>query len=218
MVSQSEKPKQYFDADPDAATNRGSVQLVLPDVSLDLATDSGVFARNKVDPGTKLLLLDGPSPVATDRNLADIGAGYGPIAITLAKRNPEATVWAIEVNARARALCVENAAANGVTNVRVVEPDDVDQTVTFDRIWSNPPIRIGKPALQELLSRWLSRLTEDGSAHLVVQKHLGSDSLHRWLDTNGWPTSRRASRAGYRLLDVAATADQPTPTEDDNDR
>jgi 16S rRNA (guanine1207-N2)-methyltransferase len=71
-------------------------------------------------------------------------------------------------------------------------------------IWSNPPVRIGKTALHELLARWLDRLTPAGRAVLVVQKHLGSDSLHRWLDESGWPTERVAARAGSRLLEVRA--------------
>jgi 16S rRNA (guanine1207-N2)-methyltransferase len=75
----------------------------------------------------------------------------------------------------------------------------------FDRIVSNPPIRIGKTALHGLLLRWLPRLTPDGTAHLVVQKHLGSDSLARWLTEQGYPTTRLASRAGYRILKVRRT-------------
>lgn len=188
------------------------MDLLLPDLSLSFTTDSGVFAKSRVDPGTKLLLLDGPPPVAGDRNLADIGAGYGPIALALAKRNPDATIWAIEVNARARDLCVENAATAGLDNVRVVEPDGVPDDIAFDRVWSNPPIRIGKSELQGLLTRWLSLLRPTGSAHLVVQKHLGSDSLHRWLEQQGWPTTRRSSRAGYRLLDVTARSGTGTPS------
>ena len=77
--------------------------------------------------------------------------------------------------------------------------------VRFDLIWSNPPIRIGKAALHELLATWLGRLTRRGPAVLVVQKHLGADSLQRWLiDEQGWPTERLASAKGYRLLDVPA--------------
>ncbi|MGI9597692.1 MAG: class I SAM-dependent methyltransferase [Acidimicrobiales bacterium] len=220
MVTSDDDPQHYFEAAPTSRSDRSTVELVLPDLNLTLATDSGVFGRRKVDPGTKLLLLDGPAPSDGDHNLLDIGAGYGPIALTLAARNPEATVWAVEVNSRARELCRDNAATAGLTNVRVVEPDSVPPTVTFDRIWSNPPIRIGKAALQGLLERWLSRLTDGGTAHLVVQKHLGSDSLHRWLDNRGFATTRRASRAGYRLLDVAArvepsgSAAAPSTTEE----
>ncbi len=111
-------------------------------------------------------------------------------------------MWAIDVNDRARALCAANAAANGIDNVTVVAPDDVPGDVRFGTVWSNPPIRIGKPALHDLLVRWLDRLTPEGRAVLVVQKHLGADSLHRWLTEQGWPTTRLASSKGYRLLDV----------------
>lgn len=194
----------YFDEDPTVGSDPRRVELVLPDVHLELTTDHGVFGRTAVDPGTKLLLLAGPAPVEGDRHLADIGAGYGPIALTLARRNPEATVWAVEVNGRARDLCRANAVAAGLTNVAVVGPDEVPDDVQFDRVWSNPPIRIGKAALHELLLRWLGRLGPGGSGHLVVQKHLGADSLQRWLTDHGHPTERRSSKAAYRLLDVAS--------------
>ena len=127
----------------------------------------------------------------------------GAITCVTALRAPGAAVWAIDVNRRARALTESNAAAIGVGDrVRVAAPDDVPDDIRFDRILSNPPIRVGKAALHELLLRWLPRLTDDGVAHLVVQKHLGSDSLSRWLASQGYPTERLASRAGYRILEV----------------
>jgi 16S rRNA (guanine1207-N2)-methyltransferase len=192
----------YFESEPAARSRRREVDLVLPDVSLRLTTDRGVFATDAVDAGTKQLLLDGPPLPGRAANLLDLGCGYGPIALTMAKRASHATVWAVDVNRRALALCVENAQANGVTNVRVVEPDGVPDGVTFDAILSNPPIRIGKAALHELLLHWLGRLAPNGFAVLVVQHNLGSDSLARWLGANGWPTRRLSSRAGYRLLEV----------------
>ncbi len=198
----------YFDAEPASASRRRTVDLVLPDVSLHLATDSGVFAAAAVDPGTKRLLLDGPPlPDTTDGDhLLDLGCGYGPVALTMAKRAPRATVWAVDVNTRALALCAENAQTNGIANVRAVAPDDVPADVRFAAILSNPPIRIGKEALHALLVRWLERLAEGGHALLVVQHHLGSDSLVRWLDETGWPARRLSSRAGYRLLEVRRPA------------
>jgi len=201
-VSDEPEQSQYFAATPTTASERTPAELRLPDLSVDLATDRGVFARGRIDTGTKLLLLDGPPATPGDLHLLDLGAGYGPIAVTLALRNPEATVWAVEVNDRARELCRENAATAGVDNIEVVEPDGVPDDVVVDRLWSNPPIRIGKAAMRAMLVGWLDRLGPAGSAHLVVQKHLGSDSLQRWLDQEGWATSRRRSRAGYRLLDV----------------
>ena len=189
---------QYFDPQPAVSSRRRTVDLTLPDLSLRLDTDRGVFAADAIDPGTKLLLLEGPAPTGT--TLLDLGCGYGPIALALARRAPDATVWAVDVNERALALCEANAAANGITNVRVGSPPD---DVAFDEIWSNPPIRIGKAALHELLTTWLTRLTPTGAAHLVVQKHLGSDSLAKWLTENGWTVERRGSRQGYRLLDLS---------------
>jgi 16S rRNA (guanine1207-N2)-methyltransferase len=193
----------YFDAQPGVASQPGTTQLVLPDLRLSLTTDRGVFGSDHVDPGTKLLLLEGPEPVPGDRDLVDVGAGYGPIACALARRNPEAAIWAVEVNGRARDLCRANAERATLTNVRVVAPDELPDGLRVDRIWSNPPIRIGKPALHRLLSEHLARLRPGGSAHLVVHKHLGADSLQRWLVEQGFRADRRGSRRGYRLLDVA---------------
>lgn len=178
------------------------MELVLPDVSLALETDRGVFARDRVDTGTKLLLLAGPAPDPGDRVIVDLGAGYGPIACVLAHRNPSATVWAVEVNERARELCRGNAERAGLANVVVADPDDVPDDLVVDRIWSNPPIRVGKAALHAILERWLGALAPDGSAHLVVQRNLGADSLHRWLVEQGWHVERRLARKAFRLLDV----------------
>jgi 16S rRNA (guanine1207-N2)-methyltransferase len=193
---------QYFTERPGAPSRPQHVSLALPDVTLALVTDRGVFAADRIDPGTHLLLQEVPSPPPAG-DLLDLGCGYGPIALTLARRAPAATVWAIDVNERALRLCIENAAADGLTNVRCVTPDEVPDGVRFATIWSNPPIRIGKGPLHDLLVRWLERLEPAGTARLVVQKHLGADSLAQWLTANGFPTRRRASRQGYRLLDVS---------------
>jgi 16S rRNA (guanine1207-N2)-methyltransferase len=193
----------YFDADPLAPSDRRQVRLVLPDLTLSLTTDRGVFSRDGVDPGTKLLLLEAPAPPA-EGNLLDLGCGYGAVALTLAARSPAATVWALDVNRRALALTAANAEAAGCPHVRPVTPEDVPAELRFAAIWSNPPVRIGKAALHQLLARWLGRLEPGGRAQLVVHKHLGADSLAAWLDARGYPTRRRRSRMGYRLLEVAS--------------
>jgi len=201
---------QYWTDSPGVASRPSEVDLLLPDVDLRLTTDRGVFSADRVDRGTRYLLLVGPDLPTGPVDLLDLGCGYGPIACTLASRRPEARVWAVDVNERARDLCRANAAAAGLANVEVAAPDDVPVDVRLAAIWSNPPIRIGKPALHDLLTRWLDLLTHDGTAHFVVQRHLGADSLARWLDDRGWATERRGSRKGFRLLDVAARAEPPT--------
>ena len=189
----------YFDEQPDAPSMPRDVDLWLPDMSLTLTTDRGVFGYDQIDAGSKLLLLKAPVPPPTG-NLLDLGCGVGTIALPMARRAPDATVWAVDVNSRARELCAGNATANGISNVRVAAPDDVPADVSFDCIWSNPPIRVGKPALHELLLTWLGRLAPTGYAVLVVHKHLGADSLQRWLTEQGHPTERLASSSGYRIL------------------
>jgi len=201
---------QYWTDSPGVASRPSEVDLLLPDVDLRLTTDRGVFSADRVDRGTRYLLLEGPDLPTGPVDLLDLGCGYGPIACTLASRRPEARVWAVDVNERARDLCRANAAAAGLANVEVAAPDDVPVDLRLAAIWSNPPIRIGKPALHDLLTRWLDLLTHDGTAHFVVQRHLGADSLARWLNDRGWATERRGSRKGFRLLDVAARAEPPT--------
>src|SRR5688572_9252691 len=191
----------YFDATPQSRSAPQEVRLDLPDLSLRLTTDRGTFSPDRVDTGTKQLLLEGPPP-APSGELVDLGCGYGPIACTLAARSPGARVWAVDVNERALALCGSNAARAGLANLVVATPDRIPPELVVDELWSNPPIRIGKAALHELLTAWLPRLAPTGRALLVVQKHLGADSLHRWLETEGWPVVRLASRAGYRILQI----------------
>ena len=191
----------YFDADPAVPSRPSRVRLDLPDRSLELATDRGVFSGDRVDPGTKYLLLEAEEPPPSG-TFVDLGCGYGPIACTLAARAPGATVWAVDVNARALELCRANVTSLGLANVRVATQDEVPADLVVDLLWSNPPIRVGKAALHDLLAGWLGRLSPDGRALLVVQKHLGADSLQQWLATSGWATRRLGSRTGYRLLEV----------------
>ncbi|RKS73473.1 16S rRNA (guanine1207-N2)-methyltransferase [Actinomadura pelletieri DSM 43383] len=198
--------EHYFAARPNAASNRRTVDLVLPDLHLRLDTDSGVFSPDRIDPGTRVLLETVPAP-PEHGDLLDLGCGYGPIALTLGKRSPQARIWGVDVNQRALELAESNAHAAGLDNVRFSLIDDFDPALRFAAIWSNPPIRIGKNALHELLLTWLARLTPTGLAHLVVQKHLGSDSLQRWLNAQGHPTERIASRSAYRVLRVAPRAE-----------
>lgn len=193
----------YFDAEPAVASKPATVDLALPEGTVTLMTDRGVFSGRRVDPGTVILLREAPAPPAGG-HLLDLGCGYGPIAVTLARRAPDAVVWAVDVNQRALELVRLNAAALGLGNVRAVTPDAVPGSVELAGIWSNPPIRIGKDALHQLLLDWLGRLAPEARAWLVVQKHLGSDSLAAWLVGQGYPTVRLASRKAYRILEVAS--------------
>lgn len=202
MTTPSEPNAHYFDAKPSIESNPLDIELVLPDVFLTLGTDAGVFSSRKVDPGSRYLLQQHPAIPQDTETILDLGCGYGPIGLTAARRAPGAHVWGVDVNERAINLATSNAARNDVANATFTTADGVPPDLRFDLILSNPPIRIGKTALHDLLEAWLERLTPQGRAWLVVQKHLGSDSLADWLSAHGWPTTRLSSRKGYRILEV----------------
>ena len=173
----------YFDEDPTTESAPRVVTLLLPDHLFALTTDRGVFGYDRIDAGTKFLLLQAPPP-AQEGDLLDIGCGTGAIALTMAARAPGATVWAVEVNERARDLCRGNAERNGLSNIKVCAPDEIPTDVRFRTIWSNPAIRIGKPALH---------------------------SLQTWLIAQGYATDRLATTGGYRVLRTVTPAADPLP-------
>ncbi len=192
--------EHYFTADPTTPFRRVPVRANVWGHWLELTSGSGVFAQGRLDVGTGVLLAEVPPPESA-REVLDLGCGYGVIGLAIALAVPEARVTAVDVNERALLLANENAEQLGLGDrFRAVLPDEVDSDATYDEIWSNPPIRVGKDALHELLLRWLPRLRPDGRALMVVGKNLGSDSLARWLGEQGYPTERLASAKGFRVL------------------
>jgi 16S rRNA G1207 methylase RsmC len=191
----------YFARVPQVPSRPQQVRFRVDGRDYCLTSDRGTFSPDRLDPGTGVLLRS-VTEVRGD-SLLDLGCGYGPLTCVLAQRAPAATVWAVDVNERALACTQANAAALGLApRVRVASPEQVPVDVTFDEIWSNPPVRIGKPALHGLLQQWLPRLRPGGRAWLVVARNLGADSLARWLDDQGFACRRHASAAGYRVLEV----------------
>ena len=199
----------YFSAEPAAPARHDEVEFSVAGRAYALGAASGVFSAGRLDPGTAVLLRKGDLPTsATAGPLLDLGCGYGPIACVLASEAPAATVYAIDVNARARELTAANAARLGlVDRLHAAAPDEVPAEVTFAEIWSNPPTHVGKAQLHALLEGWLPRLAPDGIAWLVINRHLGGDSLHTWLVGLGWEVRRIASQKGYRVLRVTRKTD-----------
>lgn len=191
----------YFSADPAVPFRRTPVQATVWGHHLALMSGSGVFAHGRLDIGTAVLFRETEPPTA--RHYLDLGCGYGAIGVALATAVPSSVVRAVDVNGRAVLLAAENAMSGGVADrLTAVTPDAVPTEETYDEIWSNPPIRIGKDGLHALLLTWLPRLVPGGRAVLVVGKNLGADSLQRWLGEQGWPTTRLASAKGFRVLEA----------------
>ena len=193
----------YFVSDPSLPEKRRRIGVELRGRHVDVVTAAGVFSPGDLDKGTAALLRTVPDPQGTD--LLDIGCGWGPITIALAQAAPEARVTAVDVNQRSLQLTAENARSLGLTGVETALPQDVPEGRTFDTIWSNPPIRVGKDALHEILTTWLPRLNPGGTAWLVVQKNLGGDSLQRWLAqtlTADFRVERAATDKSFRIIAV----------------
>ncbi len=196
--------EHYFSEAPSGDFRPRQIAVELAGRSVTLTTASGVFSPDHVDTGTEVLFRLVPA-LPQRGNVLDIGAGWGPIALTMALQSPDCVVWAVDVNERALELVRMNARAIGVTNVRAVTPDQVPDDIEFAAIWSNPPIRIGKQALHDLLLHWLPRLQLGAQAHLVVQKNLGADSLQQWLAVtlgSAAVVERVGLKKGFRVLRV----------------
>jgi 16S rRNA G1207 methylase RsmC len=207
----SKQTDHYFTAEPASPAERRQLRVHLGGREIFVQTAPGIFCPDRVDIGTAVLLNEAPVPPPTG-NLLDIGTGWGPIALSLGLLSPQASIWAVDVNQRALQLARDNAKTLGIKDFHAVTPDEVPADVRFDAIWSNPPIRVGKAALHELLLKWLPLLNPGAAAYLVVQKNLGSDSLQRWLSAalherqpGAFSVGRHASARGFRLLVVSAS-------------
>jgi 16S rRNA G1207 methylase RsmC len=194
------KDEHYFTADPSVPFRRVPVTFSAWGHSLSVDSGSGVFAQGRLDVGTAVLFRE-TAPPAGGRIL-DLGCGYGAIGLAIARAVPSATVTGMDVNERAVLLANENAVSLGLSSqFSAVTAPSVPDDASYDELWSNPPIRIGKAALHELLLMWFARLVPGGRAVMVVSKNLGGDSLQRWLGEQGYPTSRVASAKGFRVLE-----------------
>ena len=194
--------EHYFSDTPTGPERRREITIDLFGRTVTVATANGVFAGDGLDRGTAVLLREVPPPTGSPRIL-DLGCGWGPIALALALACPGARIDAVDVNDRALALCRDNADRLQVGGqVRVHRPDQVPSRTRYDELWSNPPIRIGKAALHDLLLTWLPRLAPTGVAHLVVGKNFGADTLGGWLVEQGFRCTRTATAKGFRVLKV----------------
>jgi 16S rRNA (guanine1207-N2)-methyltransferase len=194
-------PDHYFSADPSVPFQREPLDVSVWGHDLALVSGTGVFARGRLDVGTAVLFRETAPP--SGGRILDLGCGYGVIGLAIATAAPSAVVTAVDVNERAVLLANENAAALGVADrFTASTPEGVDPVATYDEIWSNPPIRVGKQALHDLLLTWLPRLAPGGRAVMVVGRNLGADSLQRWLGDQDWPTERLASAKGFRVLET----------------
>ncbi len=202
--------EQYFSANPNSLDLRRTLQVDLRGREVSVQVSNGVFSSSKLDLGTAVLLKHAPQPPENGR-FFDIGCGWGAISLALGFESPNAQIYAVDVNERALELTNINAKNAGLNNIHTYLVEDAlkelkeDELKNIDLIWSNPPIRVGKDVLHNILLTWLPRLKVGGAAYLVVQKNLGSDSLIPWLSKNlgeDFSVEKYASSKGYRIIEV----------------
>jgi 16S rRNA (guanine1207-N2)-methyltransferase len=196
--------EHYFSETPGSDYKPKEISVVINGHEVLVTTAGGVFSPDHIDQGTNVLLTHLDEAPAGG-NILDIGCGWGPIALSLASASPKATIWAVDVNQRSLELTAANAKRLGLTNIKCVTPEEVPADLEFSGIWSNPPIRVGKDVLHEILLTWLPKLQEHAEAYLVVQKNLGADSLHRWLEAElpeNFSTVRVDTAKSFRVLRV----------------
>lgn len=196
--------EHYFSETPGSDYKPKEISVVINGHEVLVTTAGGVFSPDHIDQGTNVLLTHLDEAPAGG-NILDIGCGWGPIALSLASASPKATIWAVDVNQRSLELTAANAKRLGLSNIKCVTPEEVPADLEFSGIWSNPPIRVGKDVLHEILLTWLPKLQEHAEAYLVVQKNLGADSLHRWLEAElpeNFSTVRVDTAKSFRVLRV----------------
>ncbi|MGG3561334.1 class I SAM-dependent methyltransferase [Neobacillus rhizosphaerae] len=147
-------------------------------------TDNGVFSKREVDFGSRLLIESFEMP-QTEGFVLDVGCGYGPIGLSIAKQYHDRVVHMVDVNERAIQLSKENAALNKIENVKVYESDrllSVKET-NFAAILTNPPIRAGKQTVHDIFEQSYNHLVSNGGLWVVIQKKQGAPSAIEKLKT-----------------------------------
>lgn len=193
--------EHYFSEQPLGELKTKLIRTSILGERVELFTAGSTFSPEHMDTGTAIL-LEHFDNAPNSGNLLDLGCGWGPISLTLAKACPDATVWAVDVNQRALELTRMNAEKLGLSNVRTAQPSEVPDNIRFSGIWSNPPIRVGKQALHAMLEHWLNKLETDREAYLVVSKDLGADTLLKWLqhEFENHESQRIDTAKGFRII------------------
>jgi 16S rRNA (guanine1207-N2)-methyltransferase len=201
-------PQQhYFSEQPQTDAKTHSVEFELEGTVFNLTAASGTFSSTRLDSGTRVLLKESALfPVSG--TVLDIGCGWGPISLAIATLRPEIEVFGLDVNSRSLELAQANAVALKLKNFKAVRAEQIPNELLFDGIWSNPPIRVGKAVLHQLMQTWIPRLKPGASAMLVVQKQLGAESFQKWLSETftEFDVAKQSIDKGYRVIRVTNSA------------
>ena len=194
-------PDHYYSETPNSAHKPRTFTDTILGQALTFHTDAGVFSRDGVDTGSRIL-LQAAGPLSG--KVLDMGAGWGAVGISIAKAYPEISVTMAEINSRAIELIHKNMAENGVTNCETVATDGyANITGTYDFILTNPPIRAGKAVIYQMFADARSRLTPNGAMYIVIRKQQGAPSAQKYLSTLYADVRIVEKEAGFWVLRCA---------------
>ncbi|PPA68594.1 class I SAM-dependent methyltransferase [Jeotgalibacillus proteolyticus] len=191
----------YYSKTPGAESNPQWWNFTLRGHSMRFKTDHGVFSKNEVDFGSRVLIDSFREP-EIEGPILDVGCGYGPIGLTLAKSFETRDVHLVDVNNRALELARENAMQNEVPSVKVYESDCLDQvTFTgFAAIVTNPPIRAGKKVVHQIFEQSFNHLAPGGELWVVIQKKQGAPSARVKMEELFGNTEVVSKSKGYFIF------------------
>ncbi|THE12148.1 class I SAM-dependent methyltransferase [Bacillus timonensis] len=193
--------EHYYTSKPTVSSNRKTQDFVLRGHTFSFTSDSGVFSKSEVDFGSRLLIEEFRAP-EVDGPFLDVGCGYGPIGLALAKVHNERSVEMIDVNERAIELAKKNAEANKISNVDIHQSDlfaDVEKR-GFAAIISNPPIRAGKKVVHHILEESYRYLVPGGELWVVIQKKQGAPSAIEKLESVFDEVEIVERKKGYHII------------------
>ncbi len=196
---------QYFENDENLAHEDLRISFEMFGEKYLLKSDSGVFSKDGLDDGSRLL-LETIAKTDLGNEILDLGCGVGPIGLILAHLDPSRRVCLADVNDRALECCRQNAATLGVSEqVEIVHSDvylNIDKK--FSTIVTNPPIRAGKKVTYAMYAGAVDHLLEGGRLILVIRKKQGAESAEAYLKTLFPKVERLAQKKGFRVLSAHA--------------
>ena len=191
-------PDHYFTAEPTSKSDVREISVEMPEGKYVFCTDSGVFSRDGLDPGSRLLIESAP---ALCGRVLDLGCGWGPVGVILARRNPQCRVVLSDVNQRAVETARGNLLRNGVQNAQCAVSDGLcGLEGEFDHILLNPPIRAGKQVIYGLFAQAHNRLSAGGDLSIVIRKRQGADSAEKELLRLFGNAQTVARGGGYHII------------------
>ncbi|WP_462412551.1 class I SAM-dependent methyltransferase [Neobacillus sp. Marseille-QA0830] len=169
--------EHYYSRTQNVESNPKYWEYTLRNHLFRFKTDNGVFSKREVDFGSRLLIETFRMP-DIEGDILDVGCGYGPIGLAIAKEYSRSTVHMVDVNERAIELAKENAEKNGISNVKIYESDRLENVMemAFAAILTNPPIRAGKKTVHDIFEQSFDRLASSGELWVVIQKKQGAPS------------------------------------------